>query len=124
MEKKITPSELELNEFIKIINEMSGIDLTDKKNILALKLNKFLEGTNTKNFSEFLGKLKSNRQLKQETLDFVTIGETYFLRELAQLKEIILLCQKLRKESKYPKRPLFKWRRSIFFGIIGCTEFY
>lgn len=45
MEKKITPSELELNEFIKIINEMSGIDLTDKKNILALKLNKFLEGT-------------------------------------------------------------------------------
>lgn len=80
MEKKITPSELELNEFIKIINEMSGIDLTDKKNILALKLNKFLEGTNTKNFSEFLGKLKSNRQLKQETLDFVTIGETYFLR--------------------------------------------
>lgn len=50
MEKKITPSELELNEFIKIINEMSGIDLTDKKNILALKLNKFLEGTNTKNF--------------------------------------------------------------------------
>ncbi|EAH9189497.1 chemotaxis protein CheR, partial [Campylobacter jejuni] len=27
MEKKITPSELELNEFIKIINEMSGIDL-------------------------------------------------------------------------------------------------
>ncbi|EOY2895276.1 hypothetical protein ACP3F5_001645, partial [Campylobacter jejuni] len=24
MEKKITPSELELNEFIKIINEMSG----------------------------------------------------------------------------------------------------
>lgn len=52
MEKKITPSELELNEFIKIINEMSGIDLTDKKNILALKLNKF-EGTNTKNFSEF-----------------------------------------------------------------------
>lgn len=50
MEKKITPSELELNEFIKIINEMSGIDLTDKKNILALKLNKFLEGTNTKTF--------------------------------------------------------------------------
>lgn len=77
MHGKITPSELELNEFIKIINEMSGIDLTDK-NILALKLNKFLEGTNTKNFSEFLGKLKSNRQLKQETLDFVTIGETYF----------------------------------------------
>lgn len=56
MEKKITPSELELNEFIKIINEMSGIDLTDKKNILALKLNKF-EGTNTKNFPSF-GKIK------------------------------------------------------------------
>lgn len=56
MEKKITPSELELNEFIKIINEMSGIDLTDKKNILALKLNKF-EGTNTKNFRIF-GKIK------------------------------------------------------------------
>ncbi len=55
--KKITPSELELNEFIKIINEMSGIDLTDKKNILALKLNKFLEGTNTKIFPDF-GKIK------------------------------------------------------------------
>ncbi len=39
MEKKITPSELELNEFIKIINEMSGIDLTDKivKNLKQTK---------------------------------------------------------------------------------------
>ncbi len=36
MEKKITPSELELNEFIKIINEMSGIDLTDIKIIAIL----------------------------------------------------------------------------------------
>ncbi len=53
MEKKITPSELELNEFIKIINEMSGIDLTDKKNILALKLNKFLKELILKIFPNF-----------------------------------------------------------------------
>ncbi len=38
MEKKITPSELELNEFIKIINEMSGIDLTDKKKYTSFKV--------------------------------------------------------------------------------------
>lgn len=61
MEKKMIPSELELNEFIKIINEMSGIDLSDKKNILALKLNKFIEGTHAKSFSDFLGKLKGNK---------------------------------------------------------------
>ncbi|EAH6487277.1 chemotaxis protein CheR, partial [Campylobacter coli] len=40
MEEKINPSELELNEFIKIINEISGIDLNEKRNILALKLSK------------------------------------------------------------------------------------
>lgn len=38
MEEKINPSELELNEFIKIINEISGIDLNEKRNILVLKL--------------------------------------------------------------------------------------
>ncbi|EAI3366438.1 chemotaxis protein CheR, partial [Campylobacter jejuni] len=123
MEKKITPSELELNEFIKIINEMSGIDLTDKKNILALKLNKFLEGTNTKNFSEFLGKLKSNRQLKQETLDFVTIGETYFLRELAQLKEIIYYAKSLEKRVNILSAPCSSGEEVYSLALLAAQNF-
>lgn len=43
MEEKINPSELELNEFIKIINEISGIDLNEKRNILVLKLSNLFQ---------------------------------------------------------------------------------
>lgn len=58
MEEKINPSELELNEFIKIINEISGIDLNEKRNILVLKLSKFVSSTGVKTFAEFLSKLQ------------------------------------------------------------------
>ncbi|HBD9139673.1 TPA: chemotaxis protein CheR, partial [Campylobacter jejuni] len=95
----------------------------DKKNILALKLNKFLEGTNTKNFSEFLGKLKSNRQLKQETLDFVTIGETYFLRELAQLKEIIYYAKSLEKRVNILSAPCSSGEEVYSLALLAAQNF-
>ncbi|AXP08555.1 methyltransferase domain-containing protein [Campylobacter hepaticus] len=123
MEGRTTPSEYELNEFIKIINEISGIDLSDKKSILALKLNKFLESISVKNFSDFLEKLKVNKQLKQETLDFVTIGETYFLRELAQLKAIIYYAKSLEKKVNILSAPCSSGEEVYSLALLAAQNF-
>lgn len=123
MEEKINITELELNEFIKIINEISGIDLNDKRNILALKLSKFVLSHNVKTFSDFLNKLKINRQLRQDTLDFVTIGETYFLRELAQLKEIIFYAKSLEKRVNILSAPCSSGEEVYSLAILGAQNF-
>ncbi|MBZ7931300.1 CheR family methyltransferase [Campylobacter sp. LH-2024] len=123
MEEKINPTELELNEFIHIINEISGIDLNEKRNILALKLSKFVLGTRSKTFAEFLSKLKINRQLKQDTLDFVTIGETYFLRELAQLKEIIFYIKSLEKHVNILSAPCSSGEEVYSIAILAAQNF-
>lgn len=123
MEEKINPSELELNEFIKIINEISGIDLNEKRNILALKLSKFVSSTGVKTFAEFLSKLQINRQLRQDTLDFVTIGETYFLRELSQLKEIIFYAKSLEKTVNILSAPCSSGEEVYSMAILGAQNF-
>ncbi|EGB1135422.1 chemotaxis protein CheR [Campylobacter coli] len=123
MEEKINPSELELNEFIKIINEISGIDLNEKRNILVLKLSKFVSSTGVKTFAEFLSKLQINRQLRQDTLDFVTIGETYFLRELSQLKEIIFYAKSLEKTVNILSAPCSSGEEVYSMAILGAQNF-
>ncbi|MBZ7938605.1 methyltransferase domain-containing protein [Campylobacter sp. W0014] len=123
MKEKINPTESELNEFIQIINEISGIDLNEKRNILALKLSKFVSGTQAKSFAEFLGKLKINRQLKQDTLDFITIGETYFLRELAQLREIIFYVKSLEKHVNILSAPCSSGEEVYSMAILAAQNF-
>ncbi len=123
MEEKVNPSESELNEFIKIINEISGIDLNEKRNILALKLSKFVPSTGAKTFADFLSKLRINRQLRQDTLDFVTIGETYFLRELSQLKEIIFYAKSLEKRVNILSAPCSSGEEVYSMAILGAQNF-
>ncbi|TKX32340.1 CheR family methyltransferase [Campylobacter aviculae] len=123
MEERIKPTELELNEFIQIINEISGIDLNEKRNILLLKLSKFVSGVNVKTFRDFLDKLKINRHLRQETLDFVTIGETYFLRELTQLKEIIFYAKSLERHVNILSAPCSSGEEVYSMAMLAAQNF-
>jgi len=97
--EKIEITEHNFNDFVRIINEISGIDLSDKKQTLLIKFGDFLTDLKINTFQEFLDKLRINKDLRQETLNFVTIGETYFMRELTQLKEIIYYVKSLDKKA-------------------------
>lgn len=63
---KIIFNDRDLNEFIKIVNDISGIDLNDKRNIIALKLDKFVNELGVRSVDEFLSGLRVNKDLKQK----------------------------------------------------------
>lgn len=123
MNKKIQPTESELNEFIKIINSFSGMDLNDKKDTLSIKFGNFLNELKIDNFKDFLDKLKISRQLKQDTLDFVTINETYFLRELQQLKDIIFYIKESNKGMKILSAPCSSGEEVYSMAILAAQNF-
>ncbi|MCW1360591.1 CheR family methyltransferase [Campylobacter sp. US33a] len=116
-------NEQELYEFIKIINEISGIDLSDKKDILPLKLSTFFKRFNITDFKEFVAKLKFNTELRQNTLDFITINETYFHRELTQLKEIIFYAKSLDRTVNILSAPCSSGEEVYSLAILGAQNF-
>ncbi|MCX2682833.1 methyltransferase domain-containing protein [Campylobacter sp. MIT 21-1685] len=120
MENKI--SELELNEFIKIVTEISGIDLNEKRNILMLKLPNFISKLHFQNFAEFVNKIRLNKQLRQEVLDFVTIGETYFLRELSQLQDIVVYAKSLEKKVGILSAPCSSGEEVYSLALLGAKN--
>ena len=123
MDKKIRFNEAEFNEFIKIINELIGMDLNDKRAILSIKLTKFVESLNVGTFADFLTKLRINKNLRQETLNFVTIGETYFFRELAQLREIIFYVKNLERRVSVLSAPCSSGEEVYSMAILGAQNF-
>lgn len=120
---KIQPTEQELIEFIKIINNFSGIDLNDKKDTLSIKFGNFLSELKINSFEEFLNKLKISRQLRQDTLDFVTINETYFLRELQQLKDIIFYVKESNKRMSLLSAPCSSGEEVYSMAILAAQNF-
>lgn len=123
MSKGITFNENELNEFIRLINGYCGMDLNDKRNILSLKLAKFVEEMKFATFAEFLNKLKVNKALRQEALNFVTISETYFLREVNQLKEIIYYIKSLERRASILSAPCASGEEVYSLAILGAQNF-
>ncbi|KAA6234066.1 methyltransferase domain-containing protein [Campylobacter sp. LR291e] len=117
---KIIFNDRDLNEFIKIVNDISGIDLNDKRNIIALKLDKFVNELGVRSVDEFLSGLRVNKNLKQKTIDFVTISETYFLRELTQLKEIIKYAKSLEKSVNILSAPCASGEEVYSLAILAA----
>lgn len=122
VEKNIL-NDLELNRFIKIINELCGMDLNDKKNTLLLKLPNFLEELNFKKMADLLIKMKTNKDIRQKTLNFVTITETYFLRELSQLQEIIYYIKSLEKRVSVLSAPCASGEEVYSLAILATKHF-
>ena len=122
VEKNIL-NDLELNHFIKIINELCGMDLNDKKNTLLLKLPNFLEELNFKKMADLLIKMRTNKDIRQKTLNFVTITETYFLRELSQLQEIIYYIKSLEKRVSVLSAPCASGEEVYSLAILATKHF-
>ncbi|TQR34570.1 chemotaxis protein CheR [Campylobacter sp. MIT 99-7217] len=115
-------SDMEFNEFIKYINDISGIDLSEKRNALDIKITSFLKEMNLQSIREFLNKIRYDKELRQKTLDFVTVNETYFYRELSQLKEAVYYIKSLNRPTSVLSAPCSSGEEVYSFAILAALN--
>lgn len=118
MAEKIIPNGAEFLQFIKLINKMCGVDLTEKKNIFEAKFDHFLKELGFTNFKDFLAKLIRDNELKQKTLDFITVNETYFYRELSQLKQAAFYLKSFNRPASVLSAPCSSGEEVYSFAIL------
>lgn len=83
--KEFTPNGID--EFIRYVKEISGINLEPKRDVLVKKFNIYCSKKGYEDFYELLTFVKSDKEELQDIMDLVTVNETYFYRELCQLQE-------------------------------------
>ena len=115
---KIVPSASEYLQFIKIINELCGVDLAEKRNLLEPKFDNFLKELGLCDFKDFLLRLEHDRTIKQKTLDFITVNETYFYRELSQLKQAASYLKALNRPASVLCAPCASGEEVYSFAIL------
>jgi chemotaxis protein methyltransferase CheR len=80
----------------------TGITFDKQLNILKSKVILFCGQRNIRSFSDLLEKIKSDKTLKQELIDLLTVNETYFYREMKQIEKLV----KFVKQENYNIRIL------------------
>lgn len=120
---KIELKEHEINEFTKQIKEVCGIDLAPKKDILLIKLPSFLAELDLPSLSSLNTKLVFNKQIKQKVYDFVTICETYFYRELDQLKDVISYIKSLERPACILCAPCASGEEVYSLAMLAANSF-
>lgn len=78
-----------LDKFIENIRGICGVDLTSKKDVIKQRLANFCQANAIETFELLSYKIVTNRELRQEILNLITVNETYFFRELSQLQAAI-----------------------------------
>lgn len=74
-----------LNDILHYIKRETGVDLFSKNTIIETKLRLFSERKSIYSFRKLFETIQSDRSLRQDLIDLVTVNETYFYREEAQL---------------------------------------
>jgi len=80
--------------FYQYFNELTGIHFDQKKEITTLKLTRFAKEHRCHSFSHLLARLKSDSILSQNLVNFLTVNETYFFREMDQIRYMVMEIQK------------------------------
>lgn len=76
-------------KLIEFVKNICGNDLDSKKEILKDKIITFCKNNNFDDVNLMMNKVLSNRSLRQELINELTINETYFFREVRQLQAVI-----------------------------------
>lgn len=74
-----------LQDLLHYIKREVGIDLFSKNSVIETKLRLFCERKEIYSFRKLFESLQYDEKIKQELIDLVTVNETYFYREEAQL---------------------------------------
>jgi len=78
----------------RYFNDLTGIHFDQKEEITTLKLTRFAKEHRCYSFGDLLSKLKSDPVLSQKLVNFLTVNETYFFREMDQIHYMVMEIQK------------------------------
>ncbi len=97
IEKKyaIIESFEDIEELITYFKKETGIDFFNKKQIIKNKLMIFCRKREIFSFKLLFDKILEDRGLKQELVDYLTVNETYFFREIPQIEQMVQKAKKL-----------------------------
>ena len=91
-----TPQDMDsFNEFMNVIKTLCGVDLEPKRDITLQRITIFIRDRQIKSFKDLVSMIRYNTSLRQDILNLVTVNETYFYRELPQLKDVIYYAKEL-----------------------------
>ncbi len=90
------PSDMDgFEEFMRSIKTLCGVDLEPKRDITLQRLSTFAKNRQIATFKDIVNMIRYNAQMRQDILNLVTVNETYFYRELPQLKDVIAYAKDL-----------------------------
>lgn len=90
------PSDMDgFNDFMSTIKTLCGVDLEPKRDITLQRVSIFAKNRQIKSFKDLVSMIRFDTLLRQDLLNLVTVNETYFYRELAQLKDVIYYAKEL-----------------------------
>ena len=90
------PSDMDgFNEFMSTIKTLCGVDLEPKRDITLQRVSIFAKNRQIKSFKDLVSMIRFDTLFRQDLLNLVTVNETYFYRELAQLKDVIYYAKEL-----------------------------
>jgi len=78
----------------------TGITFDSQMSILKSKVTSFCKQRYIYSFSSLLLTIKTDAQLKQQLIDYLTTNETYFYREFKQIQELVDLVKESRGSVK------------------------
>ncbi|MDX1809265.1 MAG: CheR family methyltransferase [Sulfurospirillaceae bacterium] len=121
---KVQPVEnfTNIDNFIKYFREDTGIDFSNKKEIVKNKLIIFCRSHNIHNFDECLAKVKNNESIKQELIDTFAVNETYFFRELKQIQEVIKKAKNIKSKIEILCAPSSSGEEPYSIAILLLEE--
>jgi len=91
-----TPQDMDgFNDFMNAIKTLCGVDLEPKRDITLRRITAFVKDRQIKSFKDLVSMIRYNSILRQDILNLVTVNETYFYRELPQLKDVIYYAKDL-----------------------------
>ncbi len=95
-EKKFIFNDTIAKEILKNIQNIYGLDYTKQEHITMKKIERFAHRNSFFSFEELKYAIKKDRFLHEKLINLLTVGETYFYRELEQIK---ILAEILKKNN-------------------------
>ena len=89
VQKQRVENFIDVMELLAYFKSETGIDFSKKEKIINTKLANFCRNRGFYNFESFLNNIKADKFLMQELIDYLTVNETYFYRELHQIEALV-----------------------------------
>lgn len=122
-QKPVVPFDTQgLGHLIEYIKKLSGVDLVPKQQVLEKRLMLFCEARDITGFRNLYEQVQIDRALLQELINLITVNETYFYRELAQLEESMDFIKSLNKPVRVLCAPCASGEEVYSLGMMAIEK--